>query len=154
MAASERTSTQMTSWVLGVLGLLSMPAASLAKCPTVPYEVRGSIALGKASAMPGVVEVVGFFDDYHHAIGRMGSGAAKVTTDLRGSFVLRGFFDSFRSYAWWGHDCKATPQRLMLILIDARSSAERVEFRLGEFSLLRERGTRVILLPTIRLEHQ
>lgn len=140
-------------WRLAIAMVLFFLAAeeSAAKCPLVLYEIRGKIQHGTASGSLSGREIFGFFDDYRYAIGEHSSRPSKAITNSQGQFILRGTFDSYVEYGWWGHNCSGLPERLEVVII-SNGAIERLEFARGKFTILRGKGQQVIVLPTIRLD--
>jgi hypothetical protein len=136
-------------------GVLLMASKAAAKCPLVSYEIRGKIeGFGTGRPLEGR-EVVGFFDDYRDAIGEQTTYPPRVITDSRGAFVLRGVFDSYQGYSWWGgHQCSGTPDRLEIIVFSKDQDIQRLEYGHSAWTMIRERGRQVIALPAIRLEQE
>lgn len=108
------------------VALLLTAASSAAKCPLVLYEVRGKLEHQSTNKPLEGREVIGFFDDYHHAIGEHVARPSRAITNLLGEFVLRGIFDSYQGYSWWGHKCAGAPQRLEIIVLSRDQGVERL----------------------------
>ena len=134
-----------------VLLLFLAVEESAAKCPSVLYEIRGKVQRGVANGSLGGREVIGFFDDYRYALGEFATGPFKAITNSQGQFILRGLFDPYVEYGWWGHNCSGTPQRLEIVIISG-GSIERLDFARDKFTISRGKVQQVIVLPPIRLD--
>jgi hypothetical protein len=137
------------AFVIGV-GLLAIASSSSAKCPLVLYEVRGRLE-STGAPLEGR-EVIAFFDDYRHAIGKHASKPSRAISDSQGRFALTGFFDSYRWYSWWGHNCSRVPERLELIILSRDQEVERLVFRRRALAIHHDGNHSVITLPTIQVD--
>jgi len=139
--------------VLFGLGILLVSARGSAKCPLGLYEVHGKVEhLNKKTPYAGV-EVIGFFDDYRYAIGEQAKQPSRSIANASGEFVLRGAFDTYQEYSWWGHKCSREPERLEIIVISKDQGIVRLNYRRSELKILRGHGQTVVALPTIRLDN-
>jgi hypothetical protein len=97
-------------------------------------------------------EVIGFFDDYRYAIGESTEHPTRAITNHLGAFTLRGTFDTYQAYEWWGHRCAKKPQKITFIVRSDVGSISRIEYRDISLTEPPVGGYSIILVPILKLE--
>jgi hypothetical protein len=139
-------------WCFALLTSPCWPELVAAKCAMEPYRIEGKLVEEDSRTPISGASVFVFFDDQE---GTWSQGYETkypdyFTTDTSGNIAATAYFDRYSGYnSVVGDQCKATPARITLVIVDKAHLTKRLEFKTKQLKISGSDFEKLISLPVI-----